>query len=462
MWVSRDSRTGIKATTLEAWLRKWHEQNEGRLSALEAWRTVPYVRRGVDLLAGAVSQQPFCIYRGGKKIATEKDYRRGDLGFDVNFRTLTKNLTLDLLVFGYAHWGLVGLDGYQVVKRRAARYIRYDLDTGNAVYRIEYRRGTYSQVAFRWTPMGEGGLPFVWEEGENDERPGTPKVFSALKAAGVLNSIADYGMFFFDGGGAGPLIFQFEGYENAPKAEQERVQGWLDRFAKGVKNAFRPLAMGGNVEVHKAGHSVRELEMPELSREKREDVLAALGVPVSLVLPAAANYATANEDKFTFHDATVNPVFQQIADAINERWLNPLDMEIVAEPERLQVYQDKELERSEKLIPMVQSGIISADEAREETGREPRGGSAGYEDDATVEQARERLALPAADEALRKWRAKAVKRWKEGTPDKALEFESEHLTPATKAAVIGALEAAATVEDVEAAFEGAEVWVGYG
>lgn len=468
MYLMRDKNTAVKATSLEAWLREWKDKNDNTIGALTAYQLVPWVRRPVDLIAGGVSTMPFGIYRGEERVAGDQDYQALDLPHTVNMRTLLKGLTVDLLLYGYAHWAVTGLEGYQRVQRLAARHFTYKTDTGDAVYWFEYRRGTYYRYASRWQDMSDNGLPYVWEEAENDEKPGSARVVAALKSAGVLNSMADYGKFFFDGGGAGPVIFQFEGFEHTPESERERVQSWLDRFVTGAKNAFRPLAMGGNVQVHQVGHSVRELAMPELSREKREDVLAALGIPASLVLSNAANFATAQVDKLNFLDYTVVPTFDQISDALNSRWLRQYDLELRAEPQRLQVYQNAELERVDKLLPQLQVGAITLDEFREETGREklttpPEEPLVIDEPEPTREaRAVERLASPAGEDALRKWRVKAVKRWHEGTPEKGREFESDAINAATKAAVIGALEAAQSVEDIEAAFDGAAVWVGYG
>jgi 2'-5' RNA ligase len=371
MLFLKNSNIEAKAQTIDAWLKQWQEANAGKMTSLVAYREVPWVRRSVDLLAGAVSTQPFGLYRGDTRIATEVDYRQADLDFDVNLRQLLKGLAWDILMFGYAHWAFTGVDGYQVVRRRAARHMHYYYDVGNAVYRFDYRRGSYLRQAMRWQSIQDDGMPYVWEEAESDEKPGTAKVHASLKAAGVLNASADTEAAFFANGGAGPVIFQFENYQNAPQAEKDRVQNWLDRFIRGVTNINRPLAMGSNVDIKKVGYSIKDLETTEVSREKREEALVPFGVPASLVLPSAANYATAQIDKLNFHDYGVNPLCDMIFDALNERWLQLYDLEIRSEHQRLQVYQTAELERSDKLIPQFTVGLISRREFRDETGRDP-------------------------------------------------------------------------------------------
>ena len=77
-----------------------------------------------------------------------------------------------------------------------------------------------------------------------------------------------------------------------------------------------------------------------------------------------------------------------------------------------------------------------------------------------AEIAKEREEMTKAAD-LERWQRKAVKRYTEGKPDKAQEFESEVIPPALAAAIRGALSETVDAADVPAVFRDALAWEGY-
>lgn len=656
-----------KAAKLDVALQRYFKARQNLITAQVAYETVPWVRNAVDKIADAVSRQPFDVYRGGEKVAQEDTYKDVDELADVNMRGLLNALAGDLLLYGYAHIALDGVQGFERVKRKAAANIYYQKDTTGAIYLVEYRRGTYRKTCAPWDRLDEGGMPYIWlPNRKDDEGPGKPPVIAALKAADLLDSAVEHAKFYFDSGGAGPVLVEMPDYATATEAEKERVKSWFDEMVNRAKQAFRALPTGQNIEVHRLGYPLKDLDTTALTADQKESIAGAFQMPSSLMFANAANFATAQIDKLNFHDYAVNPLADVVFDALNERWWSLYGLELVPMPVRLHVYQERELERTEKLALLADRGHITRNELREETGREPlTDDDADEPDDVTedepdtrqedaIERLEDRVGLrsvkfqdsgpayaylplannqnvleivrllrdelgnvpgiewqsaptyhvtlcyaleatgtvlqevskrvqaqnirlfdaglgvfengderalhmrlepegalvdlqtqlyaafnsfgvpmspfsnpqqyqphvtlaylpqgldvsdlikrfnmrgmlstmvnqyiisreayepevivfapeyktldvPVIEDSaagdLDKWRVKAVKRWKEGTPEKGREFESEYINAAMKAAIVGQLEAAQSVEDVEAAFVGAEVWAGYG
>lgn len=461
------------AASFDVALRRWFEERRGVITAQVAYETVPWVRNAVDKIAYSVSENPFGVYQDGEKIADERTYGEIKALREVNMPALMNDLAGDLLLYGYSHWAYSGVQGYEVLRRLAALHIRYERDNNGTVYAVEYRRGTYVRRASLWQALDEGGMPYVWLPNRaSDQGPGAPPVLAALKAADLLDAMSDYGRMFFDSGGAGPVLVEMPDFLTAQDSEKERVKSWFDQMVNRTKRAFNALPTGQAIKVHHLGRSIRELDMSNITPGKREEIAGAFGVPASLMFADAANYATAEIDKLNYHDYAVNPLAKVLYDALNKRWLNALGLSIRDEHERLQVYQSQELSRSEKLIYQLQAGVISQDEFREETGREPwraemgelrePGGNATRVQVEAAKTAQVEQASNPAEDDLKKWRVKAVKRWREGTAEKGRTFESEHINAAMKAAIVAQLEVAKDEDDINAAFDGAGVWSGYG
>jgi HK97 family phage portal protein len=490
---------GVKAYNLETMLRRLAEHNSNRMTAYAAYQQVPFMRLALTRVAQGVSGIPFALHKDGERIATEQDYKSMELPFSVNMRAFVNELAGDLQLYGRAHFiQQQNRVGMQRVERLGGAYITYYTSSSEYVTRIDYRRGGYLYSADAWQTLDEGGMPYIWlPNRQYDNLPGDPPALTAIKAAGMLDQMVEYGKYFFEHGGAGPTLIQVEDFDMLATAEQERVRSWFERFTQGVKNAFRPLVLRNGVQVHQMGSSVKDIEMPDLSREKREEILAAFGIPASLGLSNAANYSTALVDKLNFYEYTLMPLWNLIGEGLNERFFGLYGYEIRMEPHRLDVFQQNELSRSSFYLPYLDRGVIGVNEVRSYLSMPPRdeitddyflsspgddlpatAGSVTIEKDKGVsnessdmpepetegdESDREVKGMesPAYDD-LAKWERMALKRFKEGSPEKALGFESDVIPFSLAHAIRGALAVCTTEQDVRTVFSGLTVWEGYG
>ncbi|MDX2141390.1 MAG: phage portal protein [Chloroflexota bacterium] len=196
----------------------------------------------------------------------------------------------------------------------------------------------------------------------------TPPARAALMAAGMLRAADTFGDQYFQHGAMMPTLITVEGMP--PAQEMEKLQSWAQRAMGGVRNAFRALALRANVSVQPLSGNVElgKLALPELTDKKREDIATALGVPHSLLFSSAANYATARQDDLHFYDKTILPQARRIESALNAQVFAPLGVRLRFAPERLELYQELEAQKADKLAVLVNAGILTREEARAELG----------------------------------------------------------------------------------------------
>jgi HK97 family phage portal protein len=197
---------------------------------------------------------------------------------------------------------------------------------------------------------------------------GTPPARAALLAAGMLRAADSFSDAYFHHGAMMPTLITVEGVPTS--GELEHLQSWATRAMTGISNAFRTLALRGNVSVQPLSGNVElgKLALPELTDKKREDIATALGVPHSLLFSSAANYATARQDDLHFYDKTILPQARRIESALNAGLFAPLGIRLRFAPERLEIYQELEAQKAEKVAALYTAGILSKSEAREMMG----------------------------------------------------------------------------------------------
>lgn len=462
-------------------------QPEGRNGdVLGAYTVVPIVYRCARLRAKSVQSMPLALYKGDKDIS-DSDEGIVELA---RIRQLLYLLELSLTIYGRGH----------AIKERGmltrAERLRWVASPGitpqyDAVKGISgYARGSVvlpvDQVLSVWLQN-----PAV------DIGPDVSPVAVALRAAGVLDNIDTFLERFFDGGAIKATLLQISG--NVAEPEKKKLEAWWKKALSGVKNAFNAAAVSAAVTPVPIGDSIKDTINVELNSSKLADVLTAMEVPASLVLANAANYATAAQDSKNFYSQCVIPEAQLIVDELN-KFYNQQGLEIYLLPERLEVFQQAELDKAKALKDVTGVPVLTQSEARQRLSLPPLAPDTveanrlelaaqltlaqqmvdfGY----SVEQAAQLAglpkpikdaepivmieqappALPATDELeeepedlaaedLKKWARKAIKRLERGQKA-ACSFDSVYIDPATAEIIAHALEHAHDAEAVKAAFK---------
>jgi hypothetical protein len=221
--------------------------------------------------------------------------------------------------------------------------------------------------------LGLDQMVWLWEPNARSEiGPGPSAAQRALTEARRVLAENALVASYYERGAVRPTIWMFD--TPPPEAERVRFEGWLRRLVSGVTNAFRQLAVSQKVTAQTVGDTLDTMINPDATRQAVEAILTAFTVPHSLVLPSAANYATAERDWRTFVLLTLLPHARRIAARLTQQHAQQAYGAVleVAE-ENVEALQAAELEKAEALQRL--TGTVL-----------------------TVNEARQRLELPAIDD----------------------------------------------------------------
>ena len=414
----------------------WDTSGQSAASLTEA---VSFLYRCIDVRANTLASMPWSLLRGDEEIAND-DTDEMPVGLEY-----LDNLTTHLHRIEYAL-----CTGSRAYLYKQANRIR--------VKGLQWLDPATMEVV--WTPSGvfgykrrlDGGkeytltpdeVIYIWRQGLSETEPASPPVRAALNAARVLSSVDLFAKGFFERGAIKGTILQAEG--NPPAAEKERLKAWWKRmFGGGNKTAWEAEVVSSMVTPVVIGEGISELSNANLTNEKREDIATAMGVPHSMVLSNATNFAVSESDRLNFYDTTIVPECRMIQRQMNEQLFMPLGMRLEFRPEQLPVYQADEGERSQSFATYVNAGIkqsiaaqlvgldlpegITFDQLDEIAEEQREMAKAAFEDNGNEDE----------DNEQRSEEEKRFIRWakRRMSPD-VTKFASTILTDAEKAALLG-------------------------
>lgn len=326
----------------------------------EAYITVPWLYRAAQLRASTLSRMPYCIYDAatGEEIEDE----------DPRIANITKWLTRSLflaelgrVLYGAAYFLL---ESNRFGLNTTPRYIPRAYVTPN----ISAEQGL---TGFSVGLVGAGGqtipldrMVYIWEPNPASESaPGPAPAFVALQAAGMLGALDQMTTQFFRGGAVPITAVKIP--PTTPQEERQKLGAWLDRFAAGIRNAFKYVPVNQGTEFQTIGSNPKDSEATGLTETQRKNVAVALGVPPAVLDGTAANYATSQSDMMGFYLHTVIPSSELVAEAFNVQLFQRAGLEFEFEPDDLEIMQASQLEQAKSLAELTGGkAVLSVNEAR--------------------------------------------------------------------------------------------------
>mgnify|MGYP001269882107 CR=1 FL=1 len=203
--------------------------------------------------------------------------------------------------------------------------------------------------------MAPEDVVYIWRQGLRETTPMTPPAQAAAQAAGVLFNADQFAAQFFARGAIKATLLTVDG--NPSPEEMKKLESWWKRFFSGIGNAWSTAAVRVGVTPVTVGEGLESLNTSTLTDDKQKEILVAMGVPASLVMANAANYATAQQDEQNFYNLTIIPDARLIQRQINRQLLAPLNLRLVFKPQELSCFQEDENTRSAAFKNYVESGI---------------------------------------------------------------------------------------------------------
>ena len=445
------------------------------------FKSVAWLNRAVKLRKNHVTAMPFKFFKGDTVIDDSTDYKN-KLGFLPNFKSTLGMIEQGLTMNGreYQFRERKAMMGHAVpsgLRHMVAHSIKPKITRDGLQYFERRLGGEVIEL-----PIEQ--VLYFWYQDDNVEigEPQDWPALAALQAAGVLHAVSNFATVFFERGAIKVTLLATKG--PVIESERSRLKRWWERI-RGDSWAAE-IVNADQLEVIPVGEGLESLDNTELTKEQREDIATALGVPHSMLFSNAANYATSQQDKMNFYEDTIIPECNFISGVFNEQLFEPLGYRLVFDHQELPIFQEDEEQRSAAFYNYVASTVrpsiageilgIEMPDGVEYTALDEK-----WEKDLELKEkmatAQEERATTSATDAitegnnprlpekglavidLEKWERKALKRIQRGN-DPYCSFDSDHIPMVTIGAIEGALETTTNnPELVKAVFS--DVWMGY-
>lgn len=334
---------------------------------LKLYETVPWLFRGTEARANALSGVPFAIHKGTSVEGDEID--AAAFAFAGNIPDLIYTIARDYILFAKWYVWKGTNDGGRVKELR--RFVpssitpKYDEMAGIK----EFERSLKSSKIT--IPVDE----MIWlmrPSARTELGAGVSDAQVALAAAGVIGNLDTYAASYFANGALMPTLISTTG--QVQEVDRTAFKSWIRRITgRGAKNAHSVEVIQGDFKATTLGSPPKDLAAPELNNIKREDIATALGVPQTVLFSQAANYATALQDDIHFYDKTVRPDGIRFEYALNNMLFHPLGYHFAFHWEQMEIYQLQKSQQAQALVSFVSAGVLTKDEVREELGYEAMG-----------------------------------------------------------------------------------------
>jgi HK97 family phage portal protein len=413
------------------------------------YRKVPYLFRLVQLRCDTLSSVPVKLY----KLDDEDEVDEQEWPYPTKLKDLLWWWEAGALLSGAAYGEIMmNSGGYQKdVRYRNPFYM--DVKYKDGIITIKQNSSGTEWKNNIFTDEYEM-VYFAEYDPSQDLLPGVSPAISANVDAKLLYALSKFPEMYFEGGAMPVTVV---GVDTTDEGEIKRMETFFKKVASGLKNAFRTLGTRANsIDVQTITPPLKDLAMPEINAQARDNLLTAFGVPKTLLDSEAANYATAQEDRKSFYQETIMPRARRYEDILNLQLLRKEDLRLEFSFNELELFQEDENERAELLSKLTFSGLPLELAMR----------IAGYEltdeEQAMLEEKQQEESDDERDELteeLGRWARMAEKRVKDGRDIR--EFETDIIPGSLHAAITGALESVETPEDVKLIFDNALEWRGY-
>lgn len=310
----------------------WTAIGGGQLSQsqqIELYAKVAAVYRAANLSAKALSGIPFTltITKSGEEFDNSADWQN-KVGFLRDPVEMLRLWRLSLFMHNAAYGFMEG----NGVTRKNLRYIVADSITPKTDDN-DGLLGFYRQVGAGrdYYPVGSRRVFYIWRLDHTTELlPSDHTEFlAASNAAGVLLYADYWTKEFFKRGGIKPHILTLEGSAGASKEVAETLENRWTAIMRGTRNAIAKVfnnPNGNTLKWHALGDGLGDLKNSDVYNNAISNVAMALGMPKSILLSDAANYATASQDYQTWMHDEVFPYASFMAGQMNERLFAPLGL----------------------------------------------------------------------------------------------------------------------------------------
>ena len=351
-----DGEKSIELDNLQRWEQlgnvPWRDEGSG---VHRYYAAVPFVYRGVEIRANTLSGLPWAILRGETDLWTSEDPTPpAELAMLGELPDWLWGIEAALCLTGTAYL-------YKLRNRVRITGLRW-LDPTLIQPELDFYQGIIGWQ--RSLMMGAADIPqrlavddvvAVWLKGLAELNPRVPPAQAAVAVAGASYNLQLFVTKFFQRGAIKATLLTVP--QGTGKPERDKLREWWSRVVAGIRNAFGAEVVAADVKPVVIGEGLKELSNTDLTTSQREDIATAFGIPHSMMLSNAANFATSQQDELNLYNTTIIPEARLIQRQLNRQFFEPMGWRFEFRPNEMSVFQEDEKNRSAAVEGYVRAGF---------------------------------------------------------------------------------------------------------
>ena len=325
-----------------------------------AYEQLEIVNRAVNMIVDDVAEIPFAV---GEKVlgATNivKNIRKSKVDLLLNkepnpfqdVSSFKRNLIIDLLIDGNI---FIYFDGAHLYHLPADK-VTIHTDDKTYIERFSYDN------SIDYSP---NEIIHIKENSFNSIYRGVPRLKPAFRTMQLLGSMRDFQDNFFKNGAVPGLVLKSPN-TLSEKIKERMLQAWVARYNP-KSGGRRPLFLDGGLEVENLTEiNFKELDFQEGIKSNERIILEAMGIPP--ILLDGGNNANIRPNHRLYYLETVLPIVKKVSYALERFFGFSLNEDVTGIP----ALQPELRDQAAYYATLVNTGILSANEAREALGKEP-------------------------------------------------------------------------------------------
>ena len=325
-----------------------------------AYEDLEIVNRGVNLIVDDAAEIPTTV---GGQIQSFNNIVKGIKRAKVNLllnkepnpfqdiNTFKRNLITDFLLDGNI---FIYFDGVHLYHLPSSKMVIHASDT---TYVEKY---TFNE-RINYKPSE---IIHVKENSFYSIYRGVSRLKPALRTMILMQRMRDFQDNFFRNGAVPGLVLKSPN-TLSEKIKERMLQSWMARY-KPDAGGRRPLILDGGIEIDSVANvNFRELDFQSAITENEKIILKALGIPP--IMLDSGNNANIRPNMRMYYLETILPIVRKLNFAL-ERFFG---FELTEDITNIPALQPELRDQSQYYSALVNTGIISPNEARDKLGFEP-------------------------------------------------------------------------------------------
>jgi len=325
-----------------------------------AYEQLEIVNRAVNMIVDDVAEIPYTI--GEKRTGTTdvvKNLRKSRVDLLLNtepnpFQDVSafkRNLIIDLLIDGNI---FIYFDGAHLYHLPADKVT---IHTDDKTYISKYEFDSSIEYSVN-------EIIHIKENSFNSIYRGVPRLKPAWRTMQLLGSMRKFQDNFFRNGAVPGLVLKSPN-TLSEKIKERMLQAWSMRYNPNT-GGRRPLILDGGLEVSPMSEiNFKELDFQESIKANEKIILEAMGIPP--ILMDGGNNANIRPNHRLYYLETILPIVRKVGYAFERYFGFKLNEDVTGIP----ALQPELRDQAAYYATLVNTGIISANEAREALGKDP-------------------------------------------------------------------------------------------